>query len=674
MKWSFLSRALWVTIPISAVLILVGLSRGRDKFPGWVRLSSRTNDLPVPGTSPEQTGMLAARLDPDSPATDFVMSFRVTGPALVWYRRIPTGWLRYPIEPEFLTIEAGGAAYDIDGDGDLDIVFGNDWQGDKLWWWENPYPNYDPNVPWKRHVIKDSGAKQHHDQVFADIKGTGKPQLIFWNQQAKSIYLADIPNDPRHTEPWPYVQIFNGNAGEGQNGAALYAEGMDAYDIDGDGKVDLLAGNYWFHHEGGNRFRPIRVGLIGGRIRAGRFKRSKYPQIVIAPGDGSGPLMIYECKGDPMNSLDWQGRKLLDRDMIHGHTLELGDVNGDGHLDILTAEQGKWNRGPQKLDNPDATAWILYGDGKGGFTTSVLDQHEGWHDGKLADVDGDGDLDAIQKPYAWDVPRIDVWLNHGTGNVRTWKPRQAPATEQGASSFLQHAVAGTASASLKGTLPLDGKLYHVQGIDLDKEHLWVTSVDAANHKGYLHQFNRKTGKFERQLDLTDGVRFHPGGFSIRGNSIWLPVAEYQRHSTAILEEIDKRTLTVKRKFTVADHIGCVAISSDTLIAGNWDSRQFYVLDFEGKQLRIVDSPQANHYQDIKFMNGMLVASGVLSHTSGAVDWLAWPSLKLVRRIPFGVTDQGVPYTAEGMAIQGQNLYLLPENGPSRLFHFLLTKP
>jgi len=46
----------------------------------------------------------------------------------------------------------------------------------------------------------------------------------------------------------------------------------------------------------------------------------------------------------------------------------------------------------------------------------------------------------------------------------------------------------------------------------------------------------------------------------------------------------------------------------------------------------------------------------------------------VRRIPFGITDQNVPYTAEGMAIQGQNLYLLPENGPSRLFHFLLTKP
>lgn len=58
-----------------------------------------------------------------------------------------------------------------------------------------------------------------------------------------------------------------------------------------DGRVDLLAGNYWFKYQGGNSFRPITVGMIGGRIRAGKFKPGKYPQIVIAPGDGSGPLL-----------------------------------------------------------------------------------------------------------------------------------------------------------------------------------------------------------------------------------------------------------------------------------------------------------------------------------------------------------------------------------------------
>lgn len=237
--------------------------------------------------------------------------------------------------------------------------------------------------------------------------------------------------------------------------------------------------------------------------------------------------------------------------------------------------------------------------------------------------------------------------------------------------FLVAAAAGQSRASLKDTLNLDGKLYHVQGLGLDGEHFWVTSVDTANHKGYLHQFNRVTGKFERQIDLTHGLRYHPGGFSIDGNSIWVPIAEYRPNSSALLLEIDKGTLAVKRKISVADHIGCVAINGTTLIAGNWDSRRFYVLDFRGKQLQVLDNPEANQYQDIKFAGGMLVASGVFNHSSGAVDWLVWPSLKLVHRIPFGLTDRGVPYTAEGMAIQGQNLYLLPENGPSRVFHWLV---
>ncbi len=52
-------------------------------------------------------------------------------------------------------------------------------------------------------------------------------------------------------------------------------------------------------------------------------------------------------------------------------------------------------------------------------------------------------------------------------------------------------VIGVENASLADVRALDGTLYHVQGIDLDSEHIWVTSVDATNHKGYLHQFNRQ---------------------------------------------------------------------------------------------------------------------------------------------------------------------------------------
>ena len=55
---------------------------------------------------------------------------------------------------------------------------------------------------------------------------------------------------------------------------------------------------------------------------------------------------------------------------------------------------------------------------------------------------------------------------------------------------LPPAAAGQSSASLKDTVSLDGKLYHVQGLGLDDDHFWVTSVDTANHRGYLHMVRR----------------------------------------------------------------------------------------------------------------------------------------------------------------------------------------
>lgn len=374
-----------------------------------MHLSSSHGDLPVPGTSTQQTGALIADLDKDG-TNDFVLSFRQVAPALVWYRRTGAGWDRYVIEPDFLTVEAGGAVFDIDGDGDLDIVFGGDWQSDEVWWWENPYPKFDPKVRWKRHLIKKGGATQQHDQVFGDFLGTGKPQLAFWNQGAKKIFLAEIPPDPRHAESWPLTEIFSGEAGSAGKVGYQYPEGMAAFDVDGDGKVDLLAGNMWFKYRGGKKFDPIVLPGIGGRIAAGRFKPGKYAQVVIAPGDGNGPLRIYECVGNPEVSKDWVGHTLLERDMIRGHSLQLADINGDGHLDIFAAEMAKWNEAKPTPDNPNATAWILYGDGQGHFRKTVFATGIGFHEAKVGDLNGDGKLDVLDKPYNWETPRVDVWL------------------------------------------------------------------------------------------------------------------------------------------------------------------------------------------------------------------------------------------------------------------------
>ncbi|ATY30722.1 DUF6454 family protein [Sphingomonas psychrotolerans] len=237
---------------------------------------------------------------------------------------------------------------------------------------------------------------------------------------------------------------------------------------------------------------------------------------------------------------------------------------------------------------------------------------------------------------------------------------------------------GIEQARLVGSLRLEGELFHVQGLELDRRRIWVTSVDQENRKGYIHEFDRRTGKLLRRRELTDGARYHPGGISISGRSIWVPVAELKPNSSAILLELDADSLRVRRKIRVADHLGCVAASGRTLVAGNWDSELLYIFDLaDNGRVRTVPNPSPTHHQDMKFVDGQLVAGGSLTLWSGAVDWIDWPSMKLRRTLRSGAIGpvrplgRGGPYTGEGMAIEGRELYVVPEDGPSRLFHFRL---
>ncbi len=385
--------------------------------PGWQHISTEGGNIPKPWDSPQQTASLVVDLNNDK-VNDWVVGCRVQPPTLVWYARTRDSWQRYVIENEYVPIEAGGAFYDIDGDGDQDLVFGNDWQGTELYWWENPYPKLETNTPWKRYTIKKGGKTQHHDQIFGDFKRTGKPQLVYWNQGSKTLYLTEIPANPKETADWKAEIVYQGSAGE-QN--APYAEGLAAGDLDGDGSTDLIAGNYWFKYQADGTFKPIRVAEMGGRVALGRFKPGKTLQLVVASGDGEGPLTLYECQGNPEDPKSWVGKDIGGRSYLHAHTLEVADVNGDGNLDIFTAEMAKWSEKKTEPDNPNAEALLFYGDGKGNFRKELFLKGWGFHEARLADLNGDGTVDILSKPYNWKTPRMDIWLQKKKKQGRSGK-------------------------------------------------------------------------------------------------------------------------------------------------------------------------------------------------------------------------------------------------------------
>lgn len=223
-------------------------------------------------------------------------------------------------------------------------------------------------------------------------------------------------------------------------------------------------------------------------------------------------------------------------------------------------------------------------------------------------------------------------------------------------------------------IPLEGPLHHVQGIDIERERLWVSSVDKERRTGHLFAIALPSGKIQQQTEVQDGPRYHPGGLCLDGGDLWLPVAEYRRASTTQIQRRDKRTLMLVQSFSVVDHIGCLAASANRLFGGNWDSLDIYEWTKKGTLSNKRTNISGTRYQDMKFAGNRLIGGGLRSKTHGAVDFLDPQSLEIRRRIEFATTDRGVVFTNEGMTVKGNMLYLLPEDEPSRLFVFPLNSP
>jgi hypothetical protein len=343
----------------------------------------------------QQTASLILDVDKDG-RLDFVVTERTRAPSVVWFQRTAGGWTRRVIDDSRMRIEAGGAFWDIDRDGDVDLVFGGDASSNQIWWWENPLPDYNVGS-WRRRLIKDSGPTKHHDQLIGDFDGDGKVELVFWNQGAKSLCRATVPDDPK-AGCWAFAPIYRWQDGREH-------EGLAANDVDGDGKLDVVGGGNWYRHTGGTSFavETVDANMRFTRAAAGQLKKGGRPEIVFVPGDADGPLVWYEWTGQK-----WQPHQLLER-VIHGHSLQLADVNGDGLLDVFVAEMAQWGK---TVDNEAAKARVFLGDGKGGFHVVRVSTGFGNHESKLADLDGDGDLDILGKPYHWRAPRLDIWLNN----------------------------------------------------------------------------------------------------------------------------------------------------------------------------------------------------------------------------------------------------------------------
>jgi hypothetical protein len=302
------------------------------------------------------------------------------------------------------------AVADVNGDGKLDLVVTNSCGSDDIVCTNGTVAVLlgNGNGTFRAAANYGSGGQDANSVAVADVNGDGKPDLVVANR------CVSVSYDSECTLGTVGVLLGNGD-GTFQTAVNYGSGGQNASsvvvaDVNGDGKLDLVVANYCDNTfcANGNSV-SVLLGNGDGTFQAAiSYGSGGAVNMTVAVadvnGDGKPDLLIAnqcdndsDCTNGAISVLLGKGdgtfRGAVNYSVggLYPSSIAVGDVKGDGKLDLLVANECSRN------DSTNGTVAVLLGNGNGTFRAAA-NYGSGGQDANsvaVADVNGDGKPDLV---------------------------------------------------------------------------------------------------------------------------------------------------------------------------------------------------------------------------------------------------------------------------------------
>jgi hypothetical protein len=286
--------------------------------------------------------------------------------------------------------------HDFDGDGFVDVL-GTQGEGSTanaaFVWGKNDGKG---NFTVHKNIAPADGDFLQGVAVSKFAKGGPTEIALSWHAANKGVQMYTVPKDPVK-ETWQWRKISDHSQDED----------LAVADIDEDGFQDLYLGTSWLQNPG-NTSTQWKVHKIGeetsglsDRIMLGDFIGEGSLDAVVGLELGTDILM-FSRRADP--TAPWL-RRIMATDVGGGFSMDAGDMNGDGKIDVVLGEhRGKPGNRVIIYENSGGINWRSHIIDNG--LNEKIDHHDGT---QIFDMDADGDMDIIS--IGWYNPRIWLYEN-----------------------------------------------------------------------------------------------------------------------------------------------------------------------------------------------------------------------------------------------------------------------